>query len=124
MYRGIFGAHVAHVLRRLVCDINPAHPYPSRCVLLLQHAEALPLPNQILILAQAFPSPIEQNSLAQPAQTAPQIRLCQLYGSWPQFVACTATIANSLEHFGRLVPSASTPVLVTEDGSPQVWSRD
>jgi DEAD/DEAH box helicase domain-containing protein len=29
MYRGIFGAHVAHVLRRLVCDVTPAHPYPA-----------------------------------------------------------------------------------------------
>lgn len=47
-YRGVFGAHVAMVLRRLM-------------------------------------------------------RLCYRYGSQPQFVCCSATIANPLEHFKQLV---------------------
>lgn len=52
-YRGIFGSHVALVLRRLV-------------------------------------------------------RLCNVYGTFPQFICCSATIANPLEHFRSLVPNVST----------------
>jgi len=60
-YRGVFGSHVAGVLRRLR-------------------------------------------------------RLCDLYGSKPQFICCTATIANPGEHAQRL---AGLPFTVVEDdGSP------
>ncbi len=61
IYRGVFGSHVADVIRRLR-------------------------------------------------------RLCARYGSQPQFICCSATIANPQEHAERLVgiPFAA----VTEDGSP------
>jgi DEAD/DEAH box helicase domain-containing protein len=62
IYRGVFGSHVAVVLRRLT-------------------------------------------------------RLCQLYGNRPQFICCSATIANPGEHIERL--TGQKPVVVTEDGSPQ-----
>ena len=55
-YRGVFGAHVAMVLRRLM-------------------------------------------------------RLCYRYGSQPQFVCCSATIANPLEHFKQLVSAEHAVVL-------------
>ncbi|MFC1860456.1 DEAD/DEAH box helicase [Chloroflexota bacterium] len=43
-------------------------------------------------------------------------RLCQLYGSNPQFICCSATIANPSEHAERL---AGLPFTVVEnDGSP------
>ncbi len=61
IYRGVFGSHVAVVLRRLT-------------------------------------------------------RLCQLYGNQPQFICCSATIANPGEHVERL--TGHKPVVVTEDGSP------
>ena len=48
VYKGVFGAHVAHVLRRLV-------------------------------------------------------RLCELYGSCPQFFCCSATIGNPVHHFKKLI---------------------
>jgi len=61
IYRGVFGSHVACVLRRLR-------------------------------------------------------RLCQLYGSTPQFICCSATIANPGEHAERLV---GLPFIVVDnDGSP------
>jgi len=60
-YRGVFGSHVAGVLRRLR-------------------------------------------------------RLCNLYGSKPQFICCTATIANPGEHAQRLVGLPFT--VVENDGSP------
>jgi len=43
-------------------------------------------------------------------------RLCQYYGSSPQFICCSATIANPGEHVERLtgVPA----VVVDDDGSP------
>jgi DEAD/DEAH box helicase domain-containing protein len=61
VYRGVFGSHVASVLRRLR-------------------------------------------------------RLCQLYGSNPQFICCSATIANPGEHAERLAGSAFE--VVDNDGSP------
>ena len=61
IYRGVFGSHVACVLRRLR-------------------------------------------------------RLCQLYGSSPQFICCSATIANSGEHAERLVGLPFE--VVSSDGSP------
>jgi DEAD/DEAH box helicase domain-containing protein len=62
IYRGVFGSHVAAVLRRLT-------------------------------------------------------RLARTYGSHPQFVCCSATIANPGEHIERLV--GHRPVVVDDDGSPQ-----
>lgn len=44
-------------------------------------------------------------------------RLCRLYGSSPQFICCSATIANPGEHIERL--TGCPPVVVTEDGAPQ-----
>ena len=61
VYRGIFGSHVSHVLRRLR-------------------------------------------------------RLCAVYGSNPQFICCSATIANPKEHIERLV--GLTFNVIDEDGSP------
>jgi DEAD/DEAH box helicase domain-containing protein len=60
-YRGVFGSHVATVLRRLK-------------------------------------------------------RLCRIYGSSPQFIVCSATVANPSEHAGRLVGLPFT--VVEADGSP------
>lgn len=62
VYRGVFGSHVANILRRLR-------------------------------------------------------RLCTLYGSNPQFICCSATIANPKEHAEKLVGLPFE--LVNEDGSPQ-----
>ncbi|MBI1878304.1 MAG: DEAD/DEAH box helicase [Chloroflexi bacterium] len=62
IYRGVFGSHVAAVLRRLT-------------------------------------------------------RLCQLYDNRPQFICCSATIANPDEHIERL--TGRRPVVVDDDGSPQ-----
>ncbi len=62
IYRGVFGSHVAAVLRRLT-------------------------------------------------------RLCRLYGNQPQFICCSATIANPGEHVERL--TGCKPLVVDEDGSPQ-----
>jgi DEAD/DEAH box helicase domain-containing protein len=45
------------------------------------------------------------------------VRLCQLYGNRPQFICCSATIANPGEHIERL--TGFKPVVVDEDGSPQ-----
>jgi DEAD/DEAH box helicase domain-containing protein len=61
MYRGVFGSHVACVLRRLR-------------------------------------------------------RLCALYGSSPQYICCSATIANPGEHAEKLVGLPFT--VITNDGSP------
>jgi len=62
VYRGVFGSHVAVVLRRLT-------------------------------------------------------RLCQFYGNQPQFICCSATIANPGEHIERL--TGHQPVVITNDGAPQ-----
>jgi DEAD/DEAH box helicase domain-containing protein len=62
IYRGVFGSHVAVILRRLA-------------------------------------------------------RLCQLYDNRPQFICCSATIANPGEHVERL--TGRHPVVVVDDGSPQ-----
>jgi DEAD/DEAH box helicase domain-containing protein len=43
-------------------------------------------------------------------------RLCAHYGSHPQLVACSATIANPGEHLARL--AAVDPVVVDDDGAP------
>jgi DEAD/DEAH box helicase domain-containing protein len=61
VYRGVFGSHVAALLRRLV-------------------------------------------------------RVCALYGSTPQFILCSATIANPGEHAQRLTGSAH--MVVDQDGAP------
>ena len=45
------------------------------------------------------------------------LRLCQLYGSHPQFICCSATIANPGEHNERL--TGRRPVVVDDDGSPR-----
>ncbi|MCP4416308.1 MAG: DEAD/DEAH box helicase [Chloroflexi bacterium] len=62
-YRGIFGSHVANVLRRLQ-------------------------------------------------------RLCAFYGSDPQFICCSATIANPKEHAKRLVERPFTLIDETNNGAP------
>ena len=62
-YRGIFGSHVANVLRRL-------------------H------------------------------------RLCEFYGSNPQFICCSATIANPKEHAERLVELPFTLIDDSQNGAP------
>lgn len=62
-YRGIFGSHVANVVRRLR-------------------------------------------------------RICEFYGSSPQFICCSATIANPREHAERLVEAPFTLVDETHNGSP------
>ena len=61
-YRGVFGSHVANVLRRLR-------------------------------------------------------RICEFHGSQPQFICCSATIANPQEHAERLLEAPVT--LVDDDGSPK-----
>lgn len=61
VYRGVFGAHVANVLRRLR-------------------------------------------------------RICERYGAHPQFIACSATIANPGELFGRLTGLEAQPI--SGDGAP------
>ena len=61
VYRGVFGSHVANILRRLR-------------------------------------------------------RVCRLYGSSPQFILCSATIANPKEHAEALVGREFE--VVSEDGSP------
>jgi len=62
VYRGVFGSHVANVLRRLK-------------------------------------------------------RLCRFYGSRPQFICCSATIANPLQLAEKLVEEQ--PVLVSRNGAPR-----
>ena len=44
-------------------------------------------------------------------------RICAFHGSQPQFVCCSATIANPQEHAERLLESEVT--LVDDDGSPK-----
>ncbi|MSP12712.1 MAG: DEAD/DEAH box helicase [Chloroflexi bacterium] len=44
-------------------------------------------------------------------------RLCAFYGSQPQFICSTATIANPAEHMQHLTGLGS-PVVIDEDGSP------
>jgi DEAD/DEAH box helicase domain-containing protein len=44
-------------------------------------------------------------------------RVCARYGSAPQIIACSATIANPGEHLHRL--SGVEPVVVEEDGAPR-----
>lgn len=44
-------------------------------------------------------------------------RLCQFYDNRPQFICCSATIANPGEHIERL--AGQQPVVVDEDGSPR-----
>ena len=60
-YRGVFGSHLANVLRRL-------------------------------------------------------IRVCQFYGSTPQFICCSATIGNPREHAARLIGRPVT--IIDESGAP------
>lgn len=62
-YRGVFGSHVANVIRRLR-------------------------------------------------------RLCRFYGSDPQFICCSATIANPREHAEKLVEAPFTLVDETQNGAP------
>lgn len=63
VYRGVFGSHVANVIRRL-------------------------------------------------------LRLCEFYGSRPQFICSSATIANGLEHAGRLLGRDVQLVGAEENGAP------
>jgi DEAD/DEAH box helicase domain-containing protein len=44
-------------------------------------------------------------------------RLCEFYGSRPQFICCSATIANPAEHVERL--TGQRPVVVNQDGAPR-----
>lgn len=62
-YRGVFGSHIANVLRRL-------------------------------------------------------LRLCEFYGSDPQFICCSATIANPKEHAERLVERPFTLIDESQNGAP------
>ncbi len=62
-YRGVFGSHVANVLRRLQ-------------------------------------------------------RICRFYGSQPQFICCSATIANPQEHAQRLVEQPFTLISEAQNGAP------
>lgn len=62
-YRGIFGSHVANVLRRLQ-------------------------------------------------------RICRFYGSFPQFICCSATIANPKEHAQRLLEQPITLIDESQNGAP------
>ncbi len=64
VYRGVFGSHVACVLRRLW-------------------------------------------------------RVCARYGSSPQFIACSATIANPAEHLRRLAGIEAAVVVEKDDGAPR-----
>ena len=43
-------------------------------------------------------------------------RVCALYGNQPQFIACSATIANPAEHIETL--TGIQPSVIDEDGSP------
>jgi DEAD/DEAH box helicase domain-containing protein len=61
-YRGVFGAHVAHILRRLR-------------------------------------------------------RICAFYGAEPQFLCCSATIANP-EHLTARLTGIEAPIVVSENGAP------
>lgn len=45
-------------------------------------------------------------------------RLCAFYGSKPQFICCSATIANPQEHAQRLVGAPFTLVDETQNGAP------
>jgi len=45
------------------------------------------------------------------------LRLCHFYGANPQFICCSATIANPAEHAQRL--TSLLAVVISEDGSPQ-----
>lgn len=63
-YRGVFGSHIANVLRRLR-------------------------------------------------------RICHFYGSNPQFICCSATIANPKEHAERLVEAPFTLVDESQNGAPR-----
>ncbi|MEM7336492.1 MAG: DEAD/DEAH box helicase, partial [Chloroflexota bacterium] len=64
VYRGVFGSHVANVLRRL-------------------------------------------------------IRICEFYGSTPQFICCSATIANPKEHAERLLERPFTLIDESQNGAPR-----
>jgi DEAD/DEAH box helicase domain-containing protein len=45
------------------------------------------------------------------------LRVCEFYGNRPQFVCCSATIANPAEHITRL--SSRRPQVVEDDGAPR-----
>ena len=44
-------------------------------------------------------------------------RLCAFYGGEPQYIGCSATVANGEEHFGRLVPMAADTADTTAGAS-------
>ncbi|MFQ5612890.1 MAG: DEAD/DEAH box helicase [Anaerolineae bacterium] len=44
-------------------------------------------------------------------------RLCRFYGSAPQFICCSATIANPGEHVERL--TGAEPVVINDNGAPR-----
>ncbi len=45
------------------------------------------------------------------------LRVCRFYGAKPQFICCSATIANPAEHAQRL--TSMPAIVIQEDGSPQ-----
>jgi DEAD/DEAH box helicase domain-containing protein len=45
------------------------------------------------------------------------LRVCEFYGNRPQFIFCSATIANPAEHITRL--SSRRPQVVADDGAPR-----
>lgn len=45
------------------------------------------------------------------------LRLCEWHGAHPQIVACSATIGNPIDLFGKM--TGRVPTLLAEDGSPQ-----
>ncbi|MCA9968427.1 MAG: DEAD/DEAH box helicase, partial [Anaerolineales bacterium] len=46
-------------------------------------------------------------------------RICEFYGSDPQFICCSATIANPQEHAERLVEKPFTLIDEDQNGSPR-----
>jgi len=46
-------------------------------------------------------------------------RICRFYGSNPQFICCSATIANPIEHAGRITEEQFTLVDESQNGAPR-----
>jgi ATP-dependent helicase YprA (DUF1998 family) len=44
-------------------------------------------------------------------------RLCAFYGGRPQYIGCSATIANGEEHFGKLIPMPGEDPTASSSGS-------
>lgn len=45
------------------------------------------------------------------------LRICEWHGAHPQIVACSATVGNPLDLFGKM--TGRVPTILAEDGSPQ-----